>query len=113
MLEPDLVVLPAPVSTLGKHWDGATSPPTLVVEIVSPSSRTRDYQRKRDFYVAGHALEYWIVDPGQRSIVVVRRGESDVTHADELVWQPVRAAAQVAALRIDVHALFAGLPSGE
>ena len=117
VLEPDLVVLPAPVSTLGKNWDGANSPPTLVVEIVSPSSRTRDYQRKRDFYVAGHALEYWIVDPGQRVIVVVRRGESDATHADELVWQPVRGAAQVAALvaalRIDIHALFAGLPSGE
>jgi Uma2 family endonuclease len=117
VLEPDLVVLPASVSTLGKHWDGANSPPTLVVEIVSPSSRTRDYLRKRDFYEAGHALEYWIVDPGQRSIVVVRRGESDVTHAVELIWQPARGAAlvatQVAALRIDIHALFAGLPPGE
>lgn len=109
MLEPDLVVLPAPVATLGKNWDGTSIPPTLVAEIVSPSSRTRDYQPKRDFYVAGHALEYWIVDAERRVIVVARPGERDVTHTVELVWRPVRAAA----LHIDINALFAGLPSGE
>lgn len=38
VLEPDLVVLPAPVSALGKSWNGTDIPPTLVVEIVSPSS---------------------------------------------------------------------------
>lgn len=109
VLEPDLVVLPAPVTALGTHWNGTDVPPTLVVEIVSPSSRTRDYRRKRDFYVAGHALEYWIVDPERRALVVARPGESDVTHADELVWQP----ACGATLRLDINALFAGLPSGE
>ncbi len=113
VLEPDLVVLPVPVSTLGKNWNGTDIPPTLVVEIVSPSSRTRDYRRKRDFYVAGHALEYWIVDPERRSVVVARPGEHDVAHADELVWQPARLPARGAALRIDINALFAGLPSGE
>ncbi|MDP1861389.1 MAG: Uma2 family endonuclease [Gemmatimonadaceae bacterium] len=105
VLEPDLVVLPAPASTLGTHWDGAAMPPTLIVEIVSPSSRTRDYRRKRDFFVAGNALEYWIVDPEQRVIVVVRPGASDVTHAGELEWRP----AGEAVLRVDITALFAGL----
>ena len=110
VLEPDLVVLPAPVATLGKNWDGTNTPPTLVVEIVSPSSRTRDYQHKRNFYVAGHALEYWIVDAERRVIVVARPGERDVTHTVELVWRPVRG---TEALRIDIDALFAGLPPAE
>ena len=110
VLEPDLVVLPAPVSRVGKNWDGTNVPPTLVVEIVSPSSRKRDYQLKRDFYVGGHALEYWIVDVERRVIVVARPDESDVTHAVEIVWRPVR---ETEALRIDINALFAGLRSGE
>ena len=113
VLEPDLVVLPAPVAALGRNWNGADSRPTLVVEIVSPSSRTRDYRRKRDFFSAGNALEYWIVDPERRVIVVVRPGLSDETHADELVWQPAGWPAGEALLRVDIIALFAGLPAGE
>ena len=109
VLEPDLVVLPAPVAALGKNWNGADRAPTLVVEIVSPSSRTRDYRRKRDFFAAGNALEYWIVDPERRVIVVVRPGASDETHADEFRWHPARQPASGPALRVDVNALFAGL----
>lgn len=113
VLEPDLVVLPAPVGALGRSWNGADRPPMLVVEIVSPSSRTRDYRRKRDFFVAGNALEYWIVDPERRVIVVARPGASDVVYSDELVWQPARRTAGDAVLHVDISALFAGLSSGE
>ncbi|MHB1097250.1 MAG: Uma2 family endonuclease [Gemmatimonadaceae bacterium] len=113
VIEPDLMVLPAPVAALGRNWNGADSPPTLVVEIVSPSSRIRDYRRKRDFFAAGNALEYWIVDPERRVIVVVRPGLIDETHADKLVWQPTRRPAGDAALHVDIAALFAGLPKEE
>ena len=82
-------------------------------DVLSPSSRTRDYRRKRDFFAAGNALEYWIVDPERRVIVVVRPGLSDETHADELVWQPAGWPAGEALLRVDIIALFAGLPAGE
>ena len=107
VLEPDLVVLPAPVSTLGTHWNGAAMPPTLVVEIVSPSSRARDYRRKRDFYVAGHAQEYWIVDPATRMVTVVRPGANDQPETTRLEWHPAAAAVP---FTLDIVALFAGLP---
>jgi Uma2 family endonuclease len=38
------------------------TPPLLVVEIVSPSSRTTDYQNKRSEYESAKVPEYWIVD---------------------------------------------------
>lgn len=62
------------------RWRQAGSPdldgflrvvPSLVVEIVSPSTRTRDTVEKRDIYAAVGVLEYWIVDPERRSIEVL------------------------------------------
>uniref|UniRef100_B8HYM2 Putative restriction endonuclease domain-containing protein n=1 Tax=Cyanothece sp. (strain PCC 7425 / ATCC 29141) TaxID=395961 RepID=B8HYM2_CYAP4 len=38
-------------------------PPLLVVEIVSPSTRTTDYRSKRAEYGLLEIPEYWIVDP--------------------------------------------------
>jgi Uma2 family endonuclease len=108
VVQPDLAVLPAPMSALGTYWNGAALPPTLLVEIVSASSRIRDYRRKRDFYAAGHALEYWIVDPAARIVTVVRPGASDQPQTTRLDWHPASAAVP---LTLDVVALFAGLPS--
>jgi Uma2 family endonuclease len=52
-------------------------PPQLVVEVVSPGriGRDRDYISKRDQYAARGIPEYWIVDP-QEEIVAVLRLES-------------------------------------
>ena len=39
------------------------SPPLLVVEVVSPSTKTDDYRSKRSEYGLLEIPEYWIVDP--------------------------------------------------
>jgi Uma2 family endonuclease len=50
--------------------------PVLVAEVVSRSSIQRDYQTKREEYLAGGLLEYWIVDPLKRQVTVLsRRGD--------------------------------------
>ncbi|MCT4606040.1 MAG: Uma2 family endonuclease [Marinisporobacter sp.] len=43
--------------------------PTLVVEVVSPSSRSRDYVQKLDLYMRSGVREYWIIDPMQKKIL--------------------------------------------
>ena len=46
--------------------------PDLVVEILSPSSARRDWRDKRDLYARHGVKEYWIVDPANRLVYVMR-----------------------------------------
>ena len=69
LLAPDLLV--APRAHVGpKRLDG---PPTLVVEILSPSTRAHDLAIKREAYGRGGADPYWIVDPEVPRLHVLRR----------------------------------------
>ena len=71
---PDLTVyLTAPPSEGNEVW--GLWVPELVVEVVSPSSVQRDYQEKREEYLAFGVEEYWIVDPKQAAILVLRRDQ--------------------------------------
>lgn len=47
--------------------------PDIVVEVISPSSRHRDYEEKPDEYLQFGVREYWIVDRPQGKMVVHRR----------------------------------------
>ncbi len=49
--------------------------PEIVIEIVSPSSRKRDYEEKPDEYLELGVQEYWIVDAPKRQMVVMRRSK--------------------------------------
>ncbi|MCE2459026.1 MAG: Uma2 family endonuclease [Dehalococcoidia bacterium] len=61
--------------------------PDLIVEILSPSSSTRDWRSKRELYSAHGVREYWIVDPTNRivSILLPQDGvlEIDQTHTED------------------------------
>ena len=70
---PDLSLhlTPAPEiddETLWRVWV-----PEIVIEVVSTSSRTRDYEEKPDEYLRLGVKEYWIVDPDKQVMVVMRR----------------------------------------
>ena len=49
-------------------------PPELVLEVVSPgkANRARDYQAKREQYAARGIPEYWIADPHDQVVIVLR-----------------------------------------
>ena len=51
--------------------------PALAVEVVSAGGEARDYETKREEYLAYGLLEYWIVDPQARKVtVLVRDGDA-------------------------------------
>ena len=59
-----------------RDWRGRRLP-ALAAEVVSRGSITRDYQTKREEYLAYGPLEYWIVDPLERKVTVLtRRGDT-------------------------------------
>jgi Uma2 family endonuclease len=101
-VEPDLMVRqPHPRGRKGS-WDDAPTP-TLVVEVLSPSTRRRDHEQKRQLYLDAGVAEYWIIDPDNGSIRVVRSGRPDELVREALSWTPAGVAAP---LRIEVHQLF-------
>jgi Uma2 family endonuclease len=54
-------------------------PPILVVEVVSPSTRTEDYRAKRIEYCVLDILEYWIVDPIDSCVTICVLEEGSYT----------------------------------
>lgn len=45
-------------------------PPDLMVEILSPGTRRRDLETKRELYARFGVKEYWIVDPDEETVTV-------------------------------------------
>ena len=71
---PDLAVYMTPPPG-GRNDDDVWSVwiPTIVIEIVSPSSRRRDYQEKPEEYLRLGIGEYWIVDADEGLMKVLKR----------------------------------------
>jgi Uma2 family endonuclease len=100
-VEPDLMVRQIADPT-EEDWRRLPLP-ELVVEVVSGTSRLRDYNQKRVYYLELGIPDYWIVDGQRREITVVRHGVADLITADLLSWHPYGAEAP---LQIDVRAMF-------
>ncbi len=67
MLEPDLGIICNRDIITEKTIYGA---PDFVLEVISPSSRKKDFFIKLNKYMNAGVREYWIVDPYQRRILV-------------------------------------------
>lgn len=67
--QPDLMFIAAKNAHFITN-DGVFGAPDLVVEIISPSSITRDRVEKQRLYHRFGIAEYWIVDPQNKSIEV-------------------------------------------
>ena len=77
--EPDILYLRAAddVWRGERFWTGAD----LVMEVVSPDDPERDHATKRKEYAEAGIAEYWIVDPQDEAIVVLRlAGQAYVEH---------------------------------
>ncbi len=89
-VEPDLMVRTHP-SNDDVPWE-EWPVPILVVEVISDSTRRRDQEQKRDFYINDARIpEYWIVDPERRTITSVRAGAEDHIASETMTWAPAGA----------------------
>ena len=78
IVEPDVIVV------CGKNRDKITDKriegaPDMIIEIVSPGTQSRDYIMKRDLYRRAGVREYWIVDPANKSTVILLQGKKEET----------------------------------
>jgi len=67
MVQPDLVVICHDFEGTYLRYEGA---PDLIVEVLSPSSRSRDSILKLYKYKNAGVREYWIVDPKNKTVTV-------------------------------------------
>jgi Uma2 family endonuclease len=76
--QPDLAVID-PTAVSGPHL---LAPPTLVVEVLSAFSQERDLVTKRREYARAGLDHYWLLDPAEPRLLVLRRAGDDlVPHA--------------------------------
>src|SRR5206468_2365640 len=69
VLQPDIVVvMKANLSRIRKA--GIFGAPDLVVELLSPSTESRDRREKLAVYARHGVREYWLVDPEKQRIEV-------------------------------------------
>ncbi len=112
-LEPDVSFMsharfdegPAPV-----HGKFLRIVPDLVVEILSPSSVSRDRVEKAEIYAQNGVDEYWIVDSKRREITLLFR-EGPVFAAPEVVRDGAIPSRVFPGLRASVADVFADLPA--
>jgi len=101
-LQPDIQVIPGRPA-FSAEWTELPTP-MLVVEVLSPSTKRRDFGIKRDAYLRWGVAEYWIVDIDARCVHVSRRSEEMKTVDAKVVWKPNAVAP---ACEIRVAELFA------
>ena len=85
-VEPDLMVR-QPQGHKKARWETAPKP-ILIVEVLSDSTRRRDQNQKKDFYMDAGVAEYWIVDPDRRTVTVVKPGVAECVEREQVTWSP-------------------------
>ncbi|RSK31740.1 Uma2 family endonuclease [Hymenobacter metallilatus] len=67
VVQPDVCVICDPQKLDDRGCLGA---PDWIIEILSPGNFTRDTKEKFDLYEEAGVREYWVVEPGQKNIIV-------------------------------------------
>lgn len=107
---PDLVVLePVHLALTQKRLTITLDmpPPQLVVEVLSPGKQNqdRDRIRKRDQYAARSIPEYWLIDPGNQTVMVLQLqngsyGEVGIFQAGDRIHSPAFPDLQLTAIHL-------------
>lgn len=107
VVQPDLLFVVRERQGIIDPAGGVHGAPDLVVEILSPSTASRDQVVKRKLYGRYGVREYWIVDPVAQSVEVLISGQGGLE-----TWRVFAAGASVVSplisgLSLSVDYLFA------
>jgi len=81
VVQPDLVVI---CDSTKIHNFGCAGAPDMVIEILSPSTASKDMILKYNKYMEAGVREYWIVDPSTRSVRVCLLNDGKYDSVDYL-----------------------------
>ena len=108
VVQPDIMVVCDPKKIEERGIVGA---PDLVVEIISPSTSSKDNIIKRRIYEQAGVKEFWLISPLERLIRVNKLGKDGLFGREDIYDDTAEIAiAQFAGLSIDCRRLFPPLP---
>lgn len=67
MVQPDVAILCE--NDKVRKW-GVYGAPDFILEVISPSTKRKDYTKKLNKYMEAGVREYWILDPYQQKLIV-------------------------------------------
>jgi prevent-host-death family protein len=104
VVQPDIVVVcdPDNLNKKGKYQ----GTPTLAVEVLSPSTRSKDLIKKLALYKQCGVREYWVVDPINQYVHVFELQDNDIANDITYKGQDVVASFYFDGLRIPVADIF-------
>lgn len=108
VMQPDLLVacdLENNVNEKGKYM----GTPTLVIEILSESTRSKDMIDKLNTYMLSGVQEYWIIDTRQQNILVYSFSEREIDRVKVFEKGTMAESFVFKGLSVDVTALFSDL----
>ena len=108
VMQPDLLVacdLAGNVTEKGRYM----GTPTLVLEILSDTTRNKDMIDKLNTYMLSGVREYWIVDPRQKSIMVYNFHDCEIDKYRTFEAGETAESLAFEGLRAEIDAVFEGL----
>lgn len=114
VVQPDLVFISGARQDIVKDA-GVFGAPDLVIEILSPTTQYRDNVMKKDLYERFGVPEYWIVNPGLRSVDILcleagkYRLHQEASLDDPKAEKPLVTSPAIPALRLELGEMFAGM----
>jgi Uma2 family endonuclease len=106
-VEPDLVYLTAQQKHLIEK-NFINGPPHLVVEILSPSTASKDRTLKLNLYAGAGVPYYWIVDPSARTFEAYELRDGFYSVKAALDSKQTYVAAEVEGVSLDLTEVFQG-----
>lgn len=79
VVQPDIIVICDPHNR--NDEDRYVGVPTLAIEVLSPSTRSKDMVKKLGLYMQCGVKEYWIVDPVNESIIVYQFADGEIVNS--------------------------------
>ena len=106
VLQPDVVFFDAERRSQFDLEHPIRTVPSLVVEVLSRTTAARDRGRKRTVFAHYGVPEYWIIDPGARTLEVLRNAGGEFDPAAAFERDAIVSAATLEGLTFPLTALF-------
>ena len=105
VLQPDLLFVSKEQQSIitDANIQGA---PALVVEVISPSTASKDRELKREIYAEHGVSEYWLVDPDVRTISVMSLQDRDFREVGNYGAGEVLSSPTLEGLVLDLASIF-------